>query len=271
MKRWLNNLLIAVFAAVFVVSGVILLRHYIGIRENKETYDQLAQMVEQARPEPTQAPTLPQEQTQPAQTEPPEVTEAAPEMLPEYAQLYEINNDFVGWLRIDDTNINYPVMQSPEEPDYYLYRDFYKNSSRGGCLYAQAECDVDRPSDNITIYGHNTRGGAIMFYALNGYTRKSFWEDHPYIQFDTLMQRYTYEIVAVFKTSANLNQGFPYHKFVDAADEAEFNAFVQTCKELAFYETGVTAQYGDKLITLSTCEYTLNNGRLVVLAKRIGE
>lgn len=271
MKKWLNNLLIVVFAAVFVTSGIILLRHYLSIRENQETYGQLAQMVEQARPEPTQETKEPEELPQEESTAPPQVEEEPKEILPEYAQLYEINSDFVGWLRIDGTNINYPVMQTPDEPDYYLYRDFYKNSSKGGCLYAQAECDINTPSDNITIYGHNTRGGAIMFHALNGYAKKSFWEAHRYIQFDTLTEHHTYEIIAVFKTSANISQGFPYHKFINASTEADFDAFVEKCKNLAFYDTGVTAEFGDKLITLSTCEYTLSNGRLVVVAKRIGE
>ena len=272
MKRWLNNLLIAVFAAVFVVSGVILLRHYIGIRENKETYDQLAQMVEQARPKPEE--TAPVEETEPSPTEetqPPEVVEKSKEILPEYAQLYEMNSDMVGWLSIEGTNVNYPVMQTPQEPNYYLYRDFYKNSSRGGCLYAQERCDINKPSDNITIYGHNTRGGAIMFNALNGYTKKSFWESHRYIRFDTLTERHTYEVIAVFKISANRDDGFAYHEFVDADSEEKFDDFVRRCKDHAFYDTGLTAVYGDKLITLSTCEYTLSNGRLVVVAKRIEE
>lgn len=268
MKRWLNNLLMGVFGAIFLISGFFLIRHYLNIQENKQTYDTLASMVEQARPEPTEGKQQIPEQTQIQETQQPS---EEPEILPEYREAYALNDDLVGWLRIDGTNINYPVMQSPEEPDYYLYRDFYKNSSKGGCLYAQAECDITSPSDNITIYGHNTRGGAIMFNALNGYTRKSFWEDHRFIQFDTLTEHHTYEIIAVFKTSANLNQGFSYHKFVNANSEIEFDEFINTCKELAFYDTGVTATYGDKLITLSTCEYTLSNGRLAVLAKRIEE
>ena len=268
MKRWLNNLLLGIFAAIFLVCGFFLLRHYLTVRESQETYGQLAALVQQFRPEPAEEETLPEKETKPSATEP---TEKTGGILPEYEQLYGLNNDMVGWLSIDGTNINYPVMQSPEDPNYYLYRDFYKNSSKGGCLYAQAEADVERPSDNITIYGHNTRGGDIMFHALNGYTQKSFWESHPYIKFDTLTEHHTYQIIAVFKTSANLDQGFPYHKFVDAGSEWEFNEFVDNCKALAFYDTGVTAEYGDKLITLSTCEYTLSNGRLAVLAKRIGE
>ena len=257
-------MLIGVFGAIFLISGFFLLRHYLSIRENKETYGQLAQIVEQARPEPTQ--TEPPQQTQWEETQP---TEETVGILPEYAELYALNNHLVGWLRIDGTNINYPVMQSPEDPDYYLYRDFYKNSSKGGCLYAQAECDINRPSDNITIYGHNTLGGAIMFNALNGYTSKDFWESHRYIQFDTLTEYHTYQIVTVFKISGDDIGDFPYHKFTDAAEEEAFVDFIDNCKAREFYDTGVAVQYGDKLITLSTCEYTLSNGRLVVVAKRI--
>ena len=75
--------------------------------------------------------------------------------------------------------------------------------------------------------------------------------------------------IAVFRTSANLGQGYPYHQFNDAADKEEFDAFVAKIKELSLYDTGLTAEYGDKLLTLSTCEYTLSNGRFVVVAKRI--
>ena len=89
----------------------------------------------------------------------------------------------------------------------------------------------------------------------------------PY--FDTLTQLHTYKIIAVFKTTATEGKGFSYHTFVNAADQAEYDEYVNTCKELSLYDTGETAQYGDKLITLSTCEYSQSHGRLVVVAKRI--
>ena len=73
--------------------------------------------------------------------------------------------------------------------------------------------------------------------------------------------------MAVFKTVAYSSEGFRYYDFVHAEREEEFNAYVETCRGLALYDTGVTAEYGDKLITLSTCEYSAANGRLVVVAK----
>ena len=107
-----------------------------------------------------------------------------------------------------------------------------------------------------------------MFSGLDHYQKKDFWEEYPTIRFDTLYARQTYTVFAIFKTTASVGEGFNYHLFEDAEDEAEFDEFVSTCKKLAFYDTGITPEYGDKLITLSTCEYTQENGRLVVVAVR---
>ena len=159
-------------------------------------------------------------------------------------------------------------MQTPNEANYYLNRSFDKTESARGSIYAREVCDINKPSDNITLYGHNMADGG-MFACLHNYINKNAWDNNSLIFFDTLYEYHTYKIFAVFKTSANIGEGFSYHQFVDAANEEEFNEFVSTCKELAFYDTGITPVYGDKLICLSTCEYTLDNGRLVVAAVRI--
>jgi len=198
-----------------------------------------------------------------------DVPEAAtePSILPEYAALYEENTDLVGWMTIDGTPIHYPVMQTPDRVDYYLKRNFKGEPNAHGCLYVRESCDVFAPSDNLTIYGHHMRNGS-MFAGLDNYLKKSFYQKYPSIRFDTIYERHTYTIFAVFTTTASVGEGFSYHLFEDAADEAEFDEFVSTCKTLAFYDTGITPQYGDKLICLSTCEYTNDNGRLVVAAVR---
>ncbi len=190
------------------------------------------------------------------------------EILPEYAEIFQKNTDMVGWICIPGTKLDYPVVQSPKQVNYYLYRNFYKEYNKHGCIYAREQCEVDKPSDNITLYGHRMQDGS-MFATLVNYTKKDFFEKNRYIYFDTLTERHNYEIIAVFKTTATLGEGFQYHLFVDAANEASFDSFIQTCKAESFYETGATAQYGDKLITLSTCEYSQDNGRLVIVAKRI--
>ena len=206
--------------------------------------------------------------TEPPATEPTEPSEPKPPViLPEYAPLYLKNTDLVGWIQIEDTVINYPVMQTPDEPDFYLKRNFEGKYSDWGCVYAEEFCDVFAPSDNVTIYGHHMKNGS-MFGSLKKYRSQSFWEKHPVIQFDTLYEEHTYTIFAVFTTTASVGQGFPYHTFDDAADEADFDEFVVNCKALSLYDTGITPQYGDKLICLSTCEYSQVNGRLVVVAVR---
>ena len=159
-------------------------------------------------------------------------------------------------------------MQTPEQENYYLSRGFDRQFSRFGSIYVRESCDVNRPSDNVTIYGHNMTDKS-MFGALSQYLDPAFYEEHPIIIFDTLYEYHTYQIFAVFKTTASVGKGFSYHQFVDAENAAEFGEFVSTCKKLSFYDTGITPVYGDKLICLSTCEYTLDNGRLVVAAVRI--
>ena len=189
-------------------------------------------------------------------------------MLVEYGEIYKLNDDTVGWIRIDGTELDYPVMQTPDEPNYYLYRDFEKKDSARGSVYAREECDINEPSDNITLYGHNMRDGS-MFATLNDYVYKETWENNPLIFFDTLYEYHVYKIFAVFKTEASIDKGFKYHNMIDASSKEDFDNFISTAKRLSFYDTGITPQYGDKIICLSTCEYTLENGRLVMAAYRI--
>lgn len=214
------------------------------------------------------------ETTPPPETAPELVTVIHPDtgeemqILPEFEEIFLKNTDTVGWISIPGTVIDYPVVQSPKKPDYYLHRDFNKKYNLHGCIYAREQCDINAPSDNITIYGHRMQDGS-MFARLIDYTKEGFYENNRYIYFDTLTERHTYEIFAVFKTTATLGEGFQYHLFVDAESESAFNSFVNTCKRKSLYDTGITPQYGDKMITLSTCEYSQENGRLVIVAVRV--
>jgi sortase B len=268
--------LIILFAAVFLVCAFLLGKYLFESMQSKQVYDELASLVEDAMP--TNAPTLPPDPEKPTDppTEPPspyvEVTDprtgAQRSILREYAEVYTRNPDLVGWLKIDGTVINYPVMQTPDNPNYYLQRDFYGNYSAHGCLYAQENSNI-ATSSNITIYGHNMKDGS-MFAALFNYGYYSFWQEHRYITFDTLTEHRTYEIFAVFDTTASEGEGFAYHTFVDGGEGA-YNWFIDNCRALRYYNTGVSTQYGDQFITLSTCEYTQTNGRLVLVAKLIKE
>lgn len=268
MKKVLFTATIVLLVAAFGISAYLVGSYFIEGKKQEDLYNDLQTQMSQARDETTQGTTVPttQETTQ--------STTAAtePTMLPEYAVLYEQNPDTVGWLRIDGTKINYPVLQhqglDEKGQEFYLYRDFEKKDNKHGAIFVKDNVDVNKPSDNIVLYGHNMADGS-MFAALNAYTNKATWENNSLIFFDTLTECHTYKIFGVFKTSANLGEGFSYHNYVDAENEADFDNFVSTVKELSFYETGITPEYGDKIIMLSTCEYTLDNGRLVVAAVRI--
>jgi len=114
--------------------------------------------------------------------------------LPQYQALYAQNTDLAGWIQIDGTNINYPVMQSKHDPDFYLKHNFEKADSPHGCPYVQANCDLQTPSDNILVYGHNMKDGT-MFSDLLQYKRESFWEQHRIIRFDTLTAQAEYTVI----------------------------------------------------------------------------
>jgi len=288
MKRWISNILLVIFAVIFAGSAYILIDYYIESHQQQTDFNELAELV---GTRPQLIPTAPQNSESTQHTVDPNWggLDLTPDdgsinenlvpinhpdtgelfyILPEYATVFMKNTDMIGWMTIPDTKINYPVMQTPDNKDYYLYRDFYKKSSTAGCLYVREECDVNKPSDNQTIYGHKKNDGT-MFAALHEYKKKSFWEEHRYITFDSLTEHRTYEIMSVFITTASVGEGFNYHLFVDALTEKQFNEFVETSKELSLYDTGVDAQYGDKLITLSTCDFGRTNGRFVVVAKRV--
>ena len=262
LKKNLYTVLIIIFAAIFLVSAFIVGKYVIESKQAADLNNALADEVnklQSSQTAPDQSVTLPNSGDE---------LSANKVILSEYATLYLRNSDMVGWIKIDGTKINYPVMQTPNSKVYYLYRNFQKENSKHGSIYVREECDVFKPSDNLTIYGHHMKNGS-MFAGLMNFRNYSFYQDHKYITFDTLVEHHTYEIFAAFTTTATMGQGFRYHDFIDAATEAEFDEFVSTCKELSHYNTGITPEYGDKLITLSTCEYSQRNGRLVIVAKRV--
>ena len=270
MKKTLFIVVVLLLVAAFGISAFMVGDYLIEGKQQANRYDELSQIANgqttTQAPETTAAPEETEETTE--ATEEVTMPTGANGMLVGYDEIYEMNNHTVGWIKMEGTQMDYPVMQTPDEPNYYLYRNFDKRDSARGSIYAREVCDINEPSDNITIYGHNMADGS-MFACLHSYINKKAWENNSLIFFDTLYEYHTYKIFAVFKTSANIGEGFSYHQFVDAENEEEFNAFVSKCKELAFYDTGITPIYGDKLICLSTCEYTLDNGRLVVAAVRI--
>lgn len=254
MKKTFSIILIAVFTALLGTSAYFITDHYKQAEEQTELYNSLVKIVEESETEPIEPIQYSEEKT----------------VLPELTELYRQNSDLVGWIQIEDTKINYPVMQTVDNPNFYLRRGFDKKYSDYGCPYVQENCDVQSPSDNVVIYGHNMNNGS-MFADLEKYKNRGFWQEHKTLVFNTMTEKCEYEILAVFKTVVYTDspESFKYYHFTDAETPEDFTAFVNKCEELSLYDTGVSAEYGDKLITLSTCEYSRTNGRLVVVAKKL--
>ena len=213
-----------------------------------------------------------------------DVQQEEPVILPEYQELYEQNQDFIGWLQIEGTNINYPVMQTPQDEEYYLYRDFYGEENQNGCLIMDTDSNVgvgDREheyrngsvsSTNLIIHGHTMKSGE-MFGDLDLYADEAYGLEHSVICFDSLYEHRKYELIAVFYSQVFYeNQDvFKYYKFFQADTEEEFDDWYDNIKQLSLYDTGVTAEFGDEFITLSCCAYHVEDGRFVVVARRIRE
>ena len=228
MSTILNRILIIVFAIIFLISGGLILRYFLASRQVEQQYDRLAQQFHQA------------EKKEKSRT-------SEDEILPQYKELLAQNSDLVGWISIEGTGIDYPVVQAKDN-EKYLHHAFDRSESAHGCIFADASCDVTKPSDNIILYGHHMKDGSLY-------------------------RQGQYEVMAVFTESVNTGGSgeFRYYDFTDAANEKEFQDFVHGCIERSIYTTGVWAEPGDELLTLSTCEYTKSNGRMVVVARRILE
>lgn len=210
------------------------------------------------------------------------------QILPQYKSLYYKNEDFYGWIRTDELDL--PVMYTPQKgrENFYEYRNFEKEYSRSGSIYIDYRCEPQ--GNNYLIYGHNMKD-LSMFGCLSSYKDESFYEKHRYIKFDTIYEEGEYEIISVSKafikpddleepTIQNnskvpykevSNEEYLFYNHVMLNTEEEFEEYVEWMKENSYYETNISAQYGDKLITLCTCTNTKKwqNERLLVVAKKI--
>lgn len=255
MKKWLAGLLLICSIVLLSISIYFLMGMYLEERQDSQTYDRILEIYENP------------EKNEDKPKEPEEVMEK--EINAGLLALHEENPDCIGWITIEGTMIDYPVMYHPQEKNYYLKRDFYGDYSANGCLFIAEDC-VPETCDNLIIYGHHMNSGK-MFAALDSYKSEEFYAEHPRILYSTLHGDETYQVIAAFATPVYTGKDFAYYSFVKAGNEAEYDCFVRACLERSFYDTGDKAVYGEKLLTLSTCEYSQKNGRMVVLAKKVTE
>ena len=186
-------------------------------------------------------------------------TAEAKQILPEYNLLYQENTDLAGWVKIEGTRINYPVMSTPEEPEFYLHRDFYRQESYSGTPFI----GQDYQAENLILmlFGHHMRNGT-MFSDLMKYRDNLFWDNHRTIQFDTLYEKRKYEIFAVgYAPSAS--EAEQYMRFYSFTGSSGYQEYIQLLKEEALYETGIWPERAP-LLLLITCSYQETDGRFFV-------
>ena len=189
-------------------------------------------------------------------------------VLPEYAELIQQNPEMVGWISIDDTGINYPVVQ--KDNTYYLTHGFDQSNNTNGSIFMDERCSIVSPTINTIIYGHNMKSG-MMFGGLKNYLQAGYLESHKYIQFNTIYEKRTYEIVAVCLSEVQYQDedAYRYYDFITSTSAKDLQDFVENVDSLAVYGNadGLTLQ--DKLLTLSTCNSYTEDGRLFVVAKQV--
>ena len=192
-----------------------------------------------------------------------------PEILDEYKNIYIKNKSVIGWLTIDGTNIDYPVMQTVNN-EYYLTHDFNGKDDNNGSLFLDCNCNAMFRSTNLIVYGHHMKSGK-MFGNLKKYKNEDYCKEHSIIKFDTIYEKGVYEVMYVFTDTIKDAEdvSFKYYQFIDAVSEEEFDSNMKAMAEMSFFDTGVTAEYGDDLLTLSTCDSSASTARFVVVARRI--
>lgn len=254
------KIILMLLIVIFAISSYFFIKEIVENKKENDIYDDLKEIVQN-----TENSTNENDHTDILKNE---TSNLSNENKYNLQNISKINSDVVGWIKIAGTNIDYPIMQNG---NYYLKKDIYKNYSSHGTPYLADHCNL-KTSDNLIIYGHHMNDNT-MFAQLEYYKNYNFYKNHKYINFYTLEDgqtiENTYEIVVAFKTIAYSEKGFKYYSYTNFEDLQELNNYIEQCKKLSFYNTEKSVNYGDKLITLSTCEYSQKNGRMVVVAKKI--
>lgn len=247
-KKIAAVILLAVMAGLVIFSGIKLMQYFEEKEQVEEQFDSLSRMTDSY--------------VYHVGDEDP----AGQNRREGYRKLYEKNHDFIGWIRIEGTNIDYPVMQSSaDNPEFYLDHDFNKEYSVYGVPFADAACRVGE-SNNMIIYGHHMTS-ETMFHEITYYTDPQFLAEHPKIIFDTLEEEGEYEVIAAFRFDTD-HDSFRFNRYTDM-DMTAFAEYMKCVHERELYNTGLSAVYGEQLLTLSTCDYAYENGRFVVVAKEV--
>ena len=178
-----------------------------------------------------------------------QITETKTERILQLEELKKQNNDIIGWIEIENTIINYPVLQC-EDNNFYMTHNYKKEYSAEGSIFLDKDYNWELPSSNLLLYGHNNKN-KTMFAELLNYKEESYYKEHPTIRFTTLAEDKTYEIIAVFKSRVYYKSEkdvFRYYYFINAENEEEYNNYINESKKASLYDTGKKPNYVDKII-----------------------
>lgn len=241
------NIVMVVCLVTFLVSGGMLLKRYFDDRQAENEFAELQSMIDSNA----------------------SAEEGAESNSAKFASLRDQNSDFIGWISIEGTNLDFPVMYAPNNKDFYLRHDFSKEYSVYGVPYLDEKTTLgaNDQSENLIVYGHNMKTGTI-FGCLTGYKKADYYTEHPLIQFDTVYGDGTYEVFAAFSIDVVQDTSFVYNQYVEM-DEETYNTYVDEVISRSDVDSGIRPEYGEQLLTLSTCEYSSDNGRYVVVARRV--
>ncbi len=272
--------IISAFLSLVIVICLVILGYM--LYSDKQDTDRQQELVASVSPEPVPESTTVPDTSEEAVTSTEETPSSAEpdippseedEILPvenPYRDAYLANPDMHAWLQIPGTVIDYPVMWTPEDENKYLYLDFEGRENKNGSLLLDTDSCLSPLTTNLIIHGHNMKSGA-MFGNLTDYEKPDYYQKHKNIILYTPECQRNYEVIAVFRSQVykKSDEVFKFYKFFQADSQEEFDDFYNNIKNLSLYDTGVTASYGDRFLTLSTCVYHVKNGRFVVVAKEV--
>ena len=252
--------MLIVFILIFIGCGVYLANYFLKAKQTEDAIGELQQLKAESEAE---------EEDESEEGGEVLKTKEGKKILKKYKKLYKKNSDLIGWIQVKNTPIDYPVMQTPKDSEYYLHRNYNKEQDYNGLPFLDAACDPEDEKSNLFIYGHHMKSG-LMFKHLMDFESKDFYSKHKIVYLDTLYDEREYEVVAAFYSQVYKdNQDvFKYYNYIGHLSEKNFKTYVKNIKSLSLYDTGITPEYGEQLLTLVTCAYHVEDGRFVVVARR---
>lgn len=250
----LLNIMMIVCVIVFLGSGLYLVRYYKSAKNSEKAVGELAALKNEDG-----------DITENAEIQ----TNEGKTIQKKYRKLYQKNNDIIGWITVKGTKIDYPVMQTPSDNEFYLHRNYQKEYDVNGLPFLDAQCNAEDTESNLMIYGHHMKSG-LMFKHLMDFAEKDFYITHKTVYLDTLFEEREYEVVAAFYSQIykGNTDAFKYYEYIGSLSRERFDTYVKNVKKLSVYDTGVTPEYGEQLLTMVTCAYHTEDGRFVVVARR---